>query len=739
MAQTTVHDFRVHRMPVRIERDELHEVALWDLPARTDHALVHRVHAGDGAVALLVLAPFPGTLVTAADNVEKWHHTLRRWNTLYRPHQHAAIVVITRCDELDRPPTPADAAVLCAALDVPRVVFTSAKSDAGIVELRQSIIDAVDWSRATAFPSVEVLTAMTTFVEAQRADGHFLTSTRELCQGFLQSHSYARKFVASHDVFRNGVQLLEVLGALELFERRDEVVLDPAYYHAYASAMIAGAERDDKGMGRLPLRQAETGRGRQMRLPEGERIADPKQEARLLHLTIQELVACGVAQVVAADGVNHLVFPISVSTPRPAADARFPEAARCRFVGEAHQIYSSLVVRLLALENHYPQHQLWKNEARFTTAAGGGCEIALSPTPLGDEAELVVAFADGTHATERRQFTQMVRTHIRDQARSIAGMEELVASGSAAGAAGEALEVFLCWASEPDAPTADNVRAVVEELRVRGIATHGYDRERLPGETADDRLSVLQRSRVALLMLSGPMDRRQEIEYRRLVAAGCDIIPVLLPNAKRTVAVPPELRNTVGADYRERFLLDVEPLARGIAERLRRRSLPSARPSVFLSYSRTDHALVSRLRDDLQAAGHRVWWDGEEAELPPGTLWQDRIRAAIRDSYAFIWCLSEISALRSQSWMYPEVLEAIAIQQTLHPSRVFIIPVRLTECDVPDLRIDAVRSLSHLQRFDYFGRSRITELIGVLDDARQQVLADLRPSPAPAALAKSSA
>jgi WD40 repeat protein len=730
VAEASAHDFRVHRLPVRVDDEELHEVALWDLPTRVDHALVHRIHAGYGAVALMVLAAIPGTRPTAAENIQKWHHTLRRWNTVSRDPRQSSLVVVTRADEFDRPPSAADAAALALALDVDRVIMTSARTDLGIAELRQVLIAAIDWSTATGFPSIEVLDQIRVFGQHQREQGQFLTSTRELHQAFLREYPFARKFVTSEDVFRRGIQLLEVLGSLELFERRDEILLDPAYYHTYASAMIAGAERDEKGMGRLPLIQAETLRGKQIRLGEAERLRDDKQEARLLHLTIAELVASGVAQIVSTDGVSYLVFPISTSVVRPPSDKRAPRSATCRFEGEADQTFSSLVVRLLGLENHYPKYELWKHEARFVTATGGCCEIALTMNDAGDEGDLAIGFEPNTVELERRQFTEMVRSHVaaRGTIRSMDEPPRPEEAAPAAGAAGGPVEVFFCWrGSDADAATTANVNELAVQLHARGIRTTGVA-ALMPGDTIQDQLSVLERSRVALLLLSGPMSRRQEIDFRRLLAAGCRVIPVILPNARKSVTVPPELRQTVGVDFRGRFLVDIEPLATGIVEkwRLGAATGDKARGGVFLSYSRTDHEQVSELRRELEVAGHRVWWDGDEADLPPGSYWQDQIREAIHRSYAFIWCLSEISVMRSQSWMYPEVLEAIKVQQTLHPSRVFIIPVRLSECDVPDLRIDAVRNLNHLQRFDYFARRQnLGELVHVLDTARQQGRTDL--------------
>jgi hypothetical protein len=92
---------------------------------------------------------------------------------------------------------------------------------------------------------------------------------------------------------------------------------------------------------------------------------------------------------------------------------------------------------------------------------------------------------------------------------------------------------------------------------------------------------------------------------------------------------------------------------------------------------------------------------------------------AINDSYAFLACFSALSLARSRSYAYPKIDEAIKIQRTLRHDSPFIVPVRLTECEIPATPIDANRTLQSLQRFDYYGRNkRLPDLVRVLDAAR---------------------
>jgi WD40 repeat protein len=743
----TSHEFRVHRLTAAngatAHHDgEIREVALWDLPTRVDHALVHRVHAGDGAVALIVLSPIPGTLPTAARNIDRWAQMLRRWQTISRGQRHPCIAVIARADEFARECSPSELDTIASYLKVDRLMIVSAKAGTGIGALRDEIMRSIDWNAATSFPSPDALQVMVAFVQTLRERQRFLTSTRELYDLFVHLHPYVTGHVADEQTFRLGVQLLEVLGHVELFDKRDEVVLDPRYYHSYASAMIAGAERDHTGMGRLSMMQAERGRGDQFQLEEAERLADPKQEERLLALTINELVVCGVAQKVAVDGANHLVFPMSMTRIREAREPRPPRVAAFRFVGPTDDVFSALMVRLLGLKNYYCEPDLWKNEGLFTTASGGSCGIVLEPNEAGDEARLSVHCDQRVSPIERRQFVDMICEHI-DTLGRIVGSEAVdgdapaalpgpEATGTSAGVSSGPVEVFLCWKSSTrNRTTAENVRVIAAQLRDRDIQTAG-DVVRETGLTPEEHRARLERSRVALVLMAGPLSTEQDVECRRLEDCGCRMIPVVLPNAPRQFTLPSSLLKWEPIDLRGRFL-DTDQLVAAVSRAWTDGPVQmAARGHVFLSYCGADVDDAERLRHEIERAGHAVWWSRSDADLMAGQGWPEDIRDAIRSSYAFLWCLSHAALKRPKTWLYSELWEAIAMQQLMHPARIFIIPVRLSDCDMPDVRIDPMRTLATLHRFDYFERrGSIGGLVRVLDRARREAEGGLAPNIAP--------
>jgi len=139
-------------------------------------------------------------------------------------------------------------------------------------------------------------------------------------------------------------------------------------------------------------------------------------------------------------------------------------------------------------------------------------------------------------------------------------------------------------------------------------------------------------------------------------------------------------------------------------------------PRVFLSYCREDIAEVSRLRDDLIALGIDVWWD---KNLLPGQDWKHEIREAMKQSSAVILCLSAQSLERTRSYIYPEALDAISAYRQRRPGEIFLIPVRLSRCEIPSIEIDDTRTLDRLHQVDLFpannwdsGIRKIVESIG---------------------------
>lgn len=141
---------------------------------------------------------------------------------------------------------------------------------------------------------------------------------------------------------------------------------------------------------------------------------------------------------------------------------------------------------------------------------------------------------------------------------------------------------------------------------------------------------------------------------------------------------------------------------------------------IFLSYCRENLKEVSALRDELTKAGETVWWD---QDISTGKDWKTEVKAAIKESYAVIICLSKEINDRTKSVVFYEVSEAIGVYREYPPNTTFLIPVRLSECSIPPINIDDTRTFVSLQFVDLFPeenyQSGIKRLLDSIKNVRE--------------------
>ena len=140
------------------------------------------------------------------------------------------------------------------------------------------------------------------------------------------------------------------------------------------------------------------------------------------------------------------------------------------------------------------------------------------------------------------------------------------------------------------------------------------------------------------------------------------------------------------------------------------------RKHIFISYVKEDYEKVRRLQEYLEAHGCSVWIDRER--LQPGVDWQIAIEMAIQNGVYFVACFSSNYQRRSRNKTYMNEELHIAVEQMrqMPDDEIWLIPARLDECKLPNIRIAGNRTLSNKQWVDLFpdfdkGASKIVELI----------------------------
>lgn len=141
------------------------------------------------------------------------------------------------------------------------------------------------------------------------------------------------------------------------------------------------------------------------------------------------------------------------------------------------------------------------------------------------------------------------------------------------------------------------------------------------------------------------------------------------------------------------FFIPLENIIRGrgmeqmaqMAERWA--NFPSGRPQkgeddfvIFLCHSSGDKPTVRTLHQRLQADGFTPWLD--EVNLLPGQDWEREITTAVRKSRVVLVCLSSASVTK-EGFVQKEIKYALDVADEKPEGTIFIIPVRLDNCDVP--------------------------------------------------------
>jgi hypothetical protein len=101
---------------------------------------------------------------------------------------------------------------------------------------------------------------------------------------------------------------------------------------------------------------------------------------------------------------------------------------------------------------------------------------------------------------------------------------------------------------------------------------------------------------------------------------------------------------------------------------------------VFLSHASQDKAVVRELCERLRDDGFDPWLD--EERLLPGQDWDLEIEKALRASDAILLCFSTLSVAK-EGYIQREYKRAMRYQEEKPEGTIFVIPVRLDECEIP--------------------------------------------------------
>jgi len=134
-------------------------------------------------------------------------------------------------------------------------------------------------------------------------------------------------------------------------------------------------------------------------------------------------------------------------------------------------------------------------------------------------------------------------------------------------------------------------------------------------------------------------------------------------------------------------------------------------PKLFLSYAHEDRLRVTKIYEALRSEGFSVWMDSKN--LLPGQEWGSQIKNALDEAEIILIFISN-NSISKRGYFQRELKVALDIASTKPNDKVFLIPVRLDNLEIPQV-------LSHIQYADVFTQDDLNRLVQQL---QQHLLQD---------------
>lgn len=144
----------------------------------------------------------------------------------------------------------------------------------------------------------------------------------------------------------------------------------------------------------------------------------------------------------------------------------------------------------------------------------------------------------------------------------------------------------------------------------------------------------------------------------------------------------------------------------------RKEVMPDPQLKVFLCHSSGDKPVVRKLYQRLYSRnGIDPWLD--EAKLLPGVRWDHEIAKAVKESDVVIVCFSKDS-ISKEGYVQKEIKRALDIADEKPEETIFIIPLKLEECEIPE-------RLSQWQWVNYFEDGAFDRLMSSLKKRAESI------------------
>lgn len=132
--------------------------------------------------------------------------------------------------------------------------------------------------------------------------------------------------------------------------------------------------------------------------------------------------------------------------------------------------------------------------------------------------------------------------------------------------------------------------------------------------------------------------------------------------------------------------------------------IANRRLRIFLCHADEDKPKVRELYEHLIRDGYDAWFDQEK--IMSGADWRRSIKKGLREADIVIVCLSNVS-VQKEGYVQHEIKDAIEFAKEKPGGTIYLVPIRLDTCEVPDEFLD----LQWTNLFDTDGYKRVRQAL----------------------------
>lgn len=138
---------------------------------------------------------------------------------------------------------------------------------------------------------------------------------------------------------------------------------------------------------------------------------------------------------------------------------------------------------------------------------------------------------------------------------------------------------------------------------------------------------------------------------------------------------------------------------------------------VFISYVKENRDEIDNICKCLKENNVEYWLDKEDIET--GRFWKESIKNAINNGAFFMACFSKESEGKPKTYMRAELLIAIETLKIKPYDSGWLIPIKLSDCEIPDIDIGGNRTLKDIQYLDFY-KDWDTSITRLIDQIRRE-------------------